>query len=108
MGGIIDSWEPVFDTIYTDSHTGDTNWQTCIDSTGKGKLRIGYWCDQVNGLNLKFTVDGNVLTNGVPQGRYDPDAMTFYVIEWNISIKVEYKCVAGGNNAGVEILYYNL
>ena len=97
---------PVYDTAVNAEHTGDVIWQTALNVIGKGEAEI-HFGGNVNGtFEIRITLDGNVLANGLISWDW---ANVDYVFEvkWNVSLLVEYRVNNGARTAYIDIAYYN-
>lgn len=103
---ITQTWKNVYDSIVETNHTGDTNWTTALNVTGRGKAQIilDVTADRIG--EIRITLDGAVLVNGIPCS--GTSNMAFRTkIEWQISCLIEYRTNNAAETTDIEILYFN-
>ncbi|MAH50295.1 hypothetical protein CMI37_31025 [Candidatus Pacearchaeota archaeon] len=97
---------PVYDSVIDASHTGDTNWTTALSVAGRGKAEIHTDATNHTKRELRLTIDGTLLSFGVPGYAY-ANRDDIFIIEWNTSILIEYRTNIHDELAYIDIAYYN-
>lgn len=101
-------WKDVYKSVVDVEHTGDTNWQTALNVTGKGKAEIHCGGNRTyDKSEFRFTLDGVVLQNGLVVGRSSGWVDLRFIVEWNKSCLVEYRVNNAAYIVYVDIIYYN-
>jgi len=103
---ITQTYKKVYDSVLALSHTGDVNWQIGLNVSGKG---MGDFLCQGNVMGtweVKFTIDGTVLYNGVI-GRGNNSVGVFTTMKWEKSILFEYRVNNAAWTVYINAMYYN-
>lgn len=101
------SWQDVYESVVNVSHTGDVNWTTALTVTGKGIAEIQLSGSTQYTTEIRITLDGTVLVNGVPSGGHTLRGMYVYEVEYNVSLLIEYRVSNAAHTAYCLIHYKN-
>ena len=106
--GITKTWKDVYDSALDLSHTGDTNWQTALNVTGRGEGHFRLTANGYSSAEIRVTLDGTVLFNGlIGWGTLEGAGGWAFLLEWEKTMLVEYRTNNAGTTAYLDAIYYN-